>query len=447
MENPTNAHAHAPTPIGTRARTIPTLRWWIGALLFASTVINYIDRQTLSLLAPYLKQDYHWTNTDYANLVIAFRVAYSIGQTLNGRLMDRIGTKRGLTFTVLWYSIVSVLTPLARGLYSFMGFRFFLALGESGNWPGATKAVSEWFPKQERGLATALFDSGSSIGGAIAPFMVLSLYFRWGLRPAFVVPGLLGFLWLIVWRWLYHLPKDHPRISAAEKQMILADHKSDAALSQTTQRWHDLLKLPQTWGTIVSKTFTDPVWFFIADWFPIYLVAKGIALKSGLIAVWIPFIAADLGNFFGGWLSGFLIKRGWSVGRARKAVVIFGGIGVTLLIPTIFTVNLYLLTLLFALSTFAYASFTTIANVLPSDLYKNESVATVSGMSGTGAALVTIVVFELAGHLSDARIAAGTHLFDPLMVIAGLIPFVGMILVLLLVRNTKATDEGLVRRI
>lgn len=428
-------------------RTIPSLRWWIGALLFASTVINYIDRQTLSLLAPYLKQDHHWTNTDYANLVIGFRVAYSIGQTLNGRLLDRIGTKRGLTLTVLWYSIVSVLTPLARGLHSFMGFRFFLGLGESGNWPGATKAVSEWFPKHERGLATALFDSGSSIGGAVAPFIVLWMYFRWGTRPAFIVPGLLGFLWLIVWRWLYHLPQHHPRISNAERQMILADQKEEESLVEGAPRWRDLLKLPQTWGTIIARSFTDPVWFFIADWFPIYLVAKGIALKSGLIAVWIPFIAADLGNFFSGWLSGRLIKRGWSVGNARKALVVFGGIGVALLIPTIFTVNLYLLTLFFALATFSYASFTTIANVLPSDLYKNKSVATVSGLSGTGAAIGTIIVFELAGHLSDARIATGTHLFDPLMIIAGLIPFLGMILVLLLVRNTTATDRGLVRRI
>jgi ACS family hexuronate transporter-like MFS transporter len=189
------------------------------------------------------------------------------------------------------------------------------------------------------------------------------------------------------------------------------------------------------------------VFFFIADWFPIYLVAKGIALKSGLIAVWIPFVAADLGNFFSGWLSGLLIKRGWPLGKARKALVVFGGVGVTLLIPTIFTVNLAWLTLLFGLATFSYASFTTIANVLPSDLYKNESVATVSGMSGTGAAAGAIVVFELAGHLSDARIATGTHVFDPLMVIAGLIPLMGMILVLLLVRNTRATEQGLVRRI
>ncbi|HXJ04983.1 MAG TPA: MFS transporter [Candidatus Acidoferrum sp.] len=442
-----HAETRSPGPSLRSGRTFSSLRWWIGALLFGSTVINYIDRQTLSLLAPYLKQDFQWTNTDYASLVIAFRVAYAIGQTLNGRLMDRLGTKRGLTLTVLWYSIVSVLTPLATGFYSLMGFRFCLGLGESGNWPGATKAVSEWFPKQERGLATALFDSGSSIGGAVAPFLVLWLYFRWGVRPAFVVPGLLGFLWLIVWRLFFHLPQDHPRISAAERQMILADHKEDDPLPVTPPRWRDILKLPQTWGTVIARSFTDPVWFFIADWFPIYLVAKGIALKSGLIAIWIPFIAADLGNFFSGWLSGRLIKRGWSVGSARKALVIFGGFGVTLLIPTIFTVNLYMLTLLFGLATFSYASFTTIANVLPSDLYKNESVATVSGLSGTGAALGTIIVFELAGHLSDARIATGTHLFDPLMVIAGLIPFAGMVLVLLLVRNTKATNQGLVRRI
>jgi MFS transporter, ACS family, hexuronate transporter len=428
-------------------RPIARLRWWIGGILFASTVINYVDRQTLSLLAPYLKLEHHWTNTDYANIVVAFRIAYAIGQTGFGRLMDRMGTKRGLTIAVLWYSIVSILTPLARGLYSFTGFRFLLGLGESGNWPGATKAVSEWFPKQERGLATALFDSGSSIGGAVAPFVVLPIYFRWGTRWAFIVPGLLGFLWLIAWRWFYYRPQEHPRIGEAELKMILADTQDVHSQQIARPRWRDLLKLPQTWGTIIARTFTDPVFFFIADWFPIYLVAKGISLRSGLIAIWVPFVAADLGNFFSGAVSGYLIKRGWSVGNARKIMVVFGGIGVTLLIPTIFTVNLTLLTLLFALATFSYACFTTIANVLPSDLFASDSVATVSGLSGSGAALGTIVVFELAGHLSDARIATGTHLFDPLMILAGLIPFVGMILVLLLVRNTRATERGLVRKI
>ena len=431
-----------------RQRPIPHLRWWIGALLFASTVINYIDRQTLSWLAPYLKQDYHWTNTDYAYLVIGFRVAYSIGQFIWGRLIDRVGTRRGLTFSVLWYSLVSVFTPVARGFYDFAGFRFLLGTGEAGNWPGATKAVSEWFPKRERGLATALFDSGSSIGGAIAPYLVVPIYLRWGRGPAFIIPGILGFFWLMVWRQSYHPPQEHPRISESEKKMILTDTQDlHPEKGRPRTPWARLLKLPQTWGTIVAKGLTDPVWFFIADWFPIYLAGKGIPIKSSLFAVWVPFIATDLGNFFGGAASGYLIKHGWSLGAARKAPVVFGGFGVLLLILTIFTVNLWAIVVLFALVGFSYAAFSTIANVLPSDLFTSESVASVSGMSGAGAGIGTIIASLLIGHFSDARHAAGTHSFDPIIIVAGIIPFLAMILVLLLVRNTHATEEGLVRQI
>ena len=435
--------------MATARKPIPSLRWWIGGLLFASTVINYIDRQTLSLLAPYLKLEYHWTNSDYANIAIAFRVAYSIGQTVCGRLMDRIGTRRGLTLTVIWYSTISIFTSLASGLYSFAAFRFLLGAGESANWPAATKAVSEWFPKRERALATALFDSGSSIGGAVAPFIVLWIYFRWGWRPAFMVPGALGFLWLIAWRWLYYPPEEHTRISRSELEMIAAD-KRDANAPQAGQarpRWRDLLKLPQTWATIIAKAFTDPVFFFITEWFPIYLVAKGIELRSGLIAVWIPFIAADVGSLFAGGVSGYLIKRGWSLGAARKLPIVYGGLGMTLLIPTIFTTNLYVIAFLFALVTFTYAGFTTMANVLPSDLFGSESVASVSGLSGTGAGIGTIVAFKLIGYFSDAREATGTHSFDPVVILAGLVPLVGMILVLILLRNTEATNQGFVRPI
>jgi MFS transporter, ACS family, hexuronate transporter len=440
----------APIFRGPRRRpgAIPSLRWWIAGILLASTIINYIDRQTLSLLAPFLKQEYHWSNVDYANIVIAFRISYSIGQTLCGRLMDRLGTRRGLATTVLWYSIVSICTPFARGLRSFAGLRFLLGAGESANWPGATKAVAEWFPKRERALATAFFDSGSSIGGAIAPFIVLSIFFRWGWRPAVAIPGLLGFLWLIVWRSVYHGPENHPRISAAEREMVLSERREAQADAGPQLRWLDLLKLPQTWGTIAAKTFTDPVWFFITDWFPIYLVAKGISLRNNLIAVWVPFLAADLGSLFGGWLSGRFLRQGWSLGVARKAVVVFGGIGTTLLIPTIFTGRVALITLLFGLATFCYGSFTTVANVLPADLYATRAVASVSGLSGTGAGIGTIIAFELVGHLSDVRAPqAARHSFDPIMIAAGLVPLAGMILVLLLVRNTRATDQGLVHRI
>ncbi len=428
-------------------RPVSNLRWWIGGILLASTIINYIDRQTLSLLAPFLKIEYHWTNTDYANIVIGFRVAYSLGQTIFGRFMDRVGTRRGLTLTVVFYSIVSMATSLARGFYSFAAFRFLLGAGESGNWPGATKAVSEWFPKRERGLATALFDSGSSVGGAVAVWLILWIYSRWGWRPAFAIPGTLGFLWLLVWRRWYHPPESHPRISDAERQMILADKQdgSPEPSSRNPLGWQTLLTLPQTWAAIVSKALTDPVWFFVTDWFPIYLVAKGIELRTGLIAIWIPFLAADFGNFFGGWISGYLIKRGWSLGNARKAVIVFGGIGVLMLIPAVFTNDVSVIALLFATATFSYAAFSTMANVLPSDLFHSESVASVAGMSGTAAGLGTIVAFKLIGYFSDARQALGTHSFDPIIVVAGLVPFVAMILTLFLIRNSEATERGLVR--
>ncbi|HVN18582.1 MAG TPA: MFS transporter [Dongiaceae bacterium] len=438
--------------MASSSKPISSLRWWIGGLLFASTVINYIDRQTLSLLAPYLKLQYHWTNSDYANLLIAFRVAYSIGQSVFGRMMDRIGTRRGLTITVICYSVVSMATSLARGFYSFATFRFLLGAGESANWPAATKAVSEWFPKRERALATALFDSGSSIGGAIAPFIVLGIYFRWGWRPAFAVPGVLGFFWLIAWRGLYHRPEGHRRISASERGMILADrHDPDThTTAQVCPRWSDLLKLPQVWGTIIAKSFTDPVFFFIAEWIAVYLRTKGIELKTGLLGlmtIWIPFVAADAGSFFAGWFSGYLIRRGVSLGSARKVPVVYGGIGMTVLILTIFTNNQYVIAFLFAVVTFTYAGFTIVANTLPADLFESGSVASVSGLGGTATGLGTILATKVVGYVSDIRQGTGVHSFDPIVITAGIVPLIGMVLVLVLVRNNEATERGLVRRI
>ena len=426
-------------------KPIKSLRWWIGGMLFASTVINYIDRQTLSALAPFLKEQYNWTNEDYALIVISFRVAYAIGQTALGRLVDKIGTRLGLTLTVLSYSIISILTSLASGLRSFAGFRFLLGFGESANWPAATKAVSEWFPKKERGWAVALFDSGSSIGAAIAPAFVIWLYSYFGSwQPAFILTGTLGFVWIIVWRIIYYSPENHPRISIEEKEMILADRKEsidedDKDLPRP--KLIELLKLKQTWGVIVARAFTDPIWFFIADWLMILLVSKGFRPEDTLLAFWIPFVAADLGNFSGGGFSSWLIKRGWSVGNARKAVVVFGAIGMLTLIPIIYVSNLFAIAGLLAISTFAYASYSTMALVLPSDLYKSNSVATVSGLSGTAAGILTIISTFLIGSFSDK------YSFEPILIVASIIPFIGGILVLLLVRNTKETGNGILRKI
>jgi MFS transporter, ACS family, hexuronate transporter len=431
-------------PRKRQVRTLPALRWWIGGLLFLSTVINYIDRQTLSVLAPYLKREYQWTNEDFALIVIGFRVAYAFGQAGSGHLLDRIGTRLGLTITVTWYSVIAMLTSLASGLRSFVAFRFLLGLGESANWPGATKAVAEWFPKRERGWAVALFDSGSSIGGAIAPVLVLWLYHSFGgWRPTFIITGTLGFLWLIAWRILYYPPETHPRLDPKEREMILRDKAENIQEGEQGRPpgWKELLRLRQTWGVIIGRSLTDPVWFFIADWFAIYLVAKGISLEEGLIAFWIPFLAADLGNFSGGGFSSLLIRRGWPVGRARKAVVVFGGIGMLTLSGAAFADTPYALAALFGFSTFAYAAFSTMVLVLPSDLYPSRSVATVSGMAGTGAGIGTILSTYLIGYVSDH------YSFEPILITASLIPFVAMVLVLILVRNTGAVEKGLVRRI
>lgn len=415
-------------------------------MLFASTVINYIDRQTLSALAPFLKEQYHWSNSDYALLVISFRVAYSVGQTVFGRLVDRVGTRAGLTWTVVSYSVIAMATSLATGLRSFAMFRFLLGLGESANWPGATKAVSEWFPKHERGWAVALFDSGSSIGAAVAPALVIWLYSHFGdWRPAFLLTGTLGFAWVVVWRMMYYSPEDHPRISEAERKMILDDRRADLAAPELENAPRPsigyLLTLRQTWGTLVARAFTDPVWYFIADWFMIYLVAKGFKPETTLIAFWVPFVAADLGNFTGGGVSSWLIKRGWSVGAARKVVVIFGGIGMTALIPAIFMTSLFGISILFGVATFSYAAFSTMANVLPSDLYQSRTVATMSGLSGTSAGILTIGCTYLIGWTADR------YSFAPILAVASIVPLIGAVLVLILVRNTAASGQGVLRKI
>jgi ACS family hexuronate transporter-like MFS transporter len=413
------------------------LRWYIGGLLFLSTVINYIDRQTLSVLAPTLKTEFHWTNSDYALVVIAFRVAYSIGQTASGRWLDRVGTRTGLSLAVAFYSVSAMLGSLGNGLRSFMGVRFLLGLGESANWPGATKAVAEWFPRRDSGWAVALFDSGSSIGAALAPFIVLSVHQATGSwRPAFIVTGLLGFLWIPLFRWLYRSPEEHPRLSAEERQDILANRGSSPGAS--TESYRTLLRLPHTWGIIIGKGLTDPVWFLITDWFAVYLATRGFPLEDSLLAFWVPFMAADLGNFAGGGVSSFLIKRGWPVGLARKAVIVLGTVGMLFLIPAIYTTTLQSLAACFAVATFSYAAVSTMILNLPADVYPARSVGTVAGLGGTAAGVCTIAATLLTGYISDR------YSFEPLLIGASLIPIVGMAAVLVLVRNTDATRRGVV---
>jgi ACS family hexuronate transporter-like MFS transporter len=426
-------------------RPIRHLRWYIGGLLFLSTVVNYLDRQTLSVLAPRLKLELGWSNSDFAWLIIAFRAAYGFGQMISGRIIDRVGTRRGLSVTVACYSTVAALTSLAVGLRSFAAFRFLLGLAESANWPGATKAVAEWFPRRESGWAVALFDSGSSIGGALAPALVLGIVHLTGSwRPAFVGTALFGFLWLILFRSLYQSPERHRRLSADERALILSGRASredgtDGSPSRLSYR--RILALPQTWGIVIGKTLTDPVWFFITDWFAVYLVSRGFRLEDSLLAFWVPFLAADLGNFFGGGVSSALIARGWSVGAGRKLVVVVSAIGMTLLIPASFATSLPWLTACMATATFAYAALSTMILNLPADIYPTGSVASVSGLSGTGAGVGTILATYLTGLVADR------YSFRPVLIVASIVPLVAAAAILVLVRNTDATRKGVVAAI
>jgi ACS family hexuronate transporter-like MFS transporter len=338
-------------------------------------------------------------------------------------LLDRLGTRRGLSLAVLWYSAVAVATSLATGLASFAAFRFLLGAGEAANWPGATKAVSEWFPKSERGLAVAIFDSGSAVGGAIAPVMVILYSVSGSWRPAFVVTGVLGIVWLLVWRLVYPTAP------------IPAIHEDDFIEDQG-HSWAALLRRKETWGIVLGKALTDPVWFFVTDWFAIYLVSKGFKLEDTLLGFWIPFLAADLGNFAGGGLSSYCISRGWPVLRARKLVVLLGGIGMTLLIPTVAVSNFTVIIALFATATFSYAAWSTMGLTFPADLYPSNAVATVSGMSGAAAGIGTIISTFLIGKVTDR------YSFEPVLIGASLLPVVATVLVFVLIRPSTPVTKS-----
>jgi ACS family hexuronate transporter-like MFS transporter len=367
-------------------------------------------------------------------VLIAFRVVYTIMQSVSGRVLDRVGTRRGLSISVAFYSTVAACTSLASGLGGFRFFRGLLGAGESAGWPGAAKAVSEWFPDRERALAVALFDSGSSIGGAVAPFLVVFLVHTFGSwRPAFLITASLGFIWLIVWHNVYHTPEKHPRITPEELKMIQSSRPApmaDAPVGQAVPV-SQLFRFRQTWGIVVGRSLLDPYWFMMAEWFAIYLAGKGFRMEESALGFWAPFMGADLGNFFGGWLSSYWIKRGWSVGTSRRTVVAIFGPAMLLLIPAAFSSHYWLLVGLFAFATFCYAACSTIFISLPADVFQSSAVATVSGMSGTGAGLVTLVSTYLIGRVADR------FSFQPIIVVASIVPCLAALVMVTLVRTGK----------
>lgn len=409
------------------------LRWWIAWTLFCSTVINYISRQTLSVLAPVIMKQFHMTHADYSHIVFAFQFSHAVMWLLGGVFIDLIGTRLGLTLAVLWWSASGMFHALANSVHTFEIFRFMLGIGEGCNWPGASKAVAEWFPAQERGMAVAIFDSGASVGAIIATPLVSLVAYALGWRSAFIASGLLGFLWLLLWLSVYHPLQYHPRVTREERTLIGSGRTIPAVSTQMgIERWLTLLKDSNVWGIVVGRSLTDQIWWFYVFWLPQYLSeARGFGLKQIAFFAWIPFLTAFVGNFSGGFASGWLIRRGIEVVRARKLVCIVSTLPILAGIPAALTHNVYWAMVLISISTWAYASWSTMGLTLPSDLFPHDVVATVTGLSGLGAGLTGVAFTLLIGVLIDK------FSYFPAFLAAGTLPILATVSILILIRQSR----------
>ena len=395
-------------------------RWWIVWTLFFSTVTNYISRQTFSVLSPMLANQYHFSHTDLARILGAFQISYAIAWLLGGIFLDAVGTRLGLALAVSFWSVVNILTGFAGSVFGFAAFRFLLGIGEGFNWPGASKTVAEWFPSEERSLAVAIFDSGSSVGGALAALVIPWIAIAFGWRWSFVFSGMLGLVWLVMWLHIYHPLDRHPRVTPEEVALIHAGQNMTLGLERRgVQRWLALLKSSNVWGIVLGRSLTDPIWWFYVFWLPQYLSdARGFSLKRIALFAWIPFVAADLGNFTGGFLSGHCIRRGIPVIRARTLVCAISCVPILAGIPAARVHNAYSALALICVALWGYASWSTMGLTLPSDLFPQDVVATVTGLSGFAAGLAGAAFTLAVGSLVD-RFSYG-----PAFLAAGLLPIV-----------------------
>jgi ACS family hexuronate transporter-like MFS transporter len=405
------------------------LRWWIAILLFLSTTINYISRQTLSQSAPILKQSLHFNDQQYGYITFSFMIAYAIMPIFAGRFLDRVGTKLGLSLAVIWWSVVGMLHALAHTVRTFIVMRVLLAMGEGVNWPGATKAVSEWFPASERSLAVGFFDSGSSVGSIVASTAVMGLIFAHGWQSAFLLSGALGFVWLALWLWLYAPWQTHPRLSQRERALIAESHaREERDTPAEPMRWSQLLRFKQVWAIVVGRICSDSVWWFLVFWLTNYLVARGVTHRILLAINWLPYIAADIGNFAGGGASAWLAKHGWSLTRARRAVLLVGGIVMTVTAPGALLPSTSLSITAISIWALFYAGFVTILLAMPSDLFEPRVVGSVAGLTQTGAGAGGAAFQLLAGHVIQH-----TNSYASLFWLAAALSLIGMVTVLLVI--------------
>ncbi|KIC04087.1 membrane protein [Flavobacterium sp. JRM] len=371
------------------------VRYGILALLFFGTTINYIDRQVIGLLKPTLEKEFHWTETDYSNIVMAFSAAYAIGLIGFGRWIDKIGTKLGYAVSVFFWSVAAVAHAFAKSTFGFGLARVGLGVAEAGNFPAAIKSVAEWFPKKERALATGIFNSGANVGAVVAPIMVPAILGAYGWQEAFVITGAIGFIWLIFWWKYYETPARHKKISKEEFDYI---HSDNEVVSETEVpvKWTALFKVKQTWAFIFGKLLTDPVWWFFLFWLPSYFSETfNLDLKKPSLPLVIVYTATTIGSIGGGYLSSYLIKKGWNVQRARKTTMFFIAVCVLPIMLAQFTKNIWVAVGLISLAAAAHQAWSANIFTTVSDYFPKKDISSVVGIGGM-AGSVGGILFPLA---------------------------------------------------
>ncbi|MFN3816437.1 MFS transporter [Brevundimonas sp.] len=405
-------------------------RWAICALLLLAITINYVDRLIFGVLKPVLEVEFGWSESDYANIVVAFQGAYAIGLLLVGRLIDRVGARWGLGIAIGVWSLAAAAHAGASTVIQFAMARFALGVGESAGFPGAVKAVSEWFPKRERALATGIFNAGSNVGALLTPILVPILVLAFGWRAAFIVTGLSGLVLMAVWFLVYRRPREHPRVTPAE----LAHIESDPPDAPGKISWGQALKRREAWAFIVGKFLTDPVWWLFLFWLPDFF---GKTYDLNLLTFGPPLVAvyllADVGSVGGGWLSSRLIHRGWSVNRGRKTAMLVCALCVTPISLAVFADNLIAAVAVIGLAAAAHQGWSANLFTLVSDTFPKHAVATVVGMGGFAGAVGGMFIAKVAGWTLEA-----TGSYVPLLAFASVTYLIALGIIHLLTPRLKS---------
>ncbi|MBK6389379.1 MAG: MFS transporter [Saprospiraceae bacterium] len=414
-------------------------RWIVLGLIFFATCINYLDRQIIGLLKPILEKEFDWSETDFARIVMAFTAAYAIGLLVAGAWIDRIGTKLGYAITIVVWSIAGMLHAVARSVTGFVFARIGLGIGEAGNFPAGVKTVAEWFPKDERGLATGIFNAGTSVGVVMALFIVPMILNYAGWQEVFWITGALGFVWLILWIFLYDIPSRQKRITEEEYRLITEGQEPEVLATTTSIKWSRLFRFPQTWAYITGKALIDPIFWFFLFWLPSYFSSTfSLDLKKPSLELMIIYFSTTLGSIGGGYLSSYLIKRGWPVIKARKTVLLIFAFFELSIILAQFATQAWMAVALLSLAVAIHQAWATNIFTLASDMFPKEAVSSVVGIGGMAGAVGGILFPIFVGNILDQFKAMGniTAGYNIIFSICGCTYLIAYLVIHLLTRRT-----------